>query len=407
MKRLTIILFIVIAILLCVSFQIQLLALANSFTESPSFIQHSNENEFDKFGEFTGEMLYILKQCKNQQNYLNMEILKMLQDAPSKSHQSQECMQTLDGTPIVVKESICRHRFLWLSGLHFSGTSLTNYILQTNGLISGHIDTGVPMDEGQHLQNEFPRDYENGDICSSTDMIQYQMDEHHHLASDKVRSCLFTEWAHYWDLSRPILMEKSPASIFHLRYRQWMFPRVTASIVVVRHPLYGCLIHPNKQSPSNFFHRDLIESALHHWMDSHNYLISILPQLDRYAIIMFEDFYSQPDAVSELNSVVSSFFPDVITSASDVSFPDANRRRLPFRDDVGSKEKPEVDISLIMGWAFIFDATRKEEKYKKVYEEILPVLESFEKLVNDFGYSLLNIHEINVEKFNAKFGRKF
>ena len=84
-----------------------------------------------------------------------------------------------------------------------------------------------------------------------------------------------------------------------------------------------------------------------------------------------------------------------------------NRRRLGFRDDIGSKEKPEVDIRLILGWAYVFDIVRLSEKHKRVYDEIVPVLENFEKEVNEFGYSLLSVHEMDIKKFNAKFGRKY
>jgi len=46
-------------------------------------------------------------------------------------------------------------KFVFISGLHRSGTSILHRILRSSEGISGFHDTNVPQDEGQHLQSVF------------------------------------------------------------------------------------------------------------------------------------------------------------------------------------------------------------------------------------------------------------
>ena len=48
------------------------------------------------------------------------------------------------------------HRFVFLAGLHRSGTTLLARLLAAHPEVSGFSGTGVPADEGQHLQTVYP-----------------------------------------------------------------------------------------------------------------------------------------------------------------------------------------------------------------------------------------------------------
>jgi len=48
------------------------------------------------------------------------------------------------------------HRFVFLAGLHRSGTTLLARLLAAHPEVSGFSDTGVPADEGQLLQTVYP-----------------------------------------------------------------------------------------------------------------------------------------------------------------------------------------------------------------------------------------------------------
>ena len=54
------------------------------------------------------------------------------------------------------------HRFVFLAGLHRSGTTLLARLLAAHPEISGFSETGVPADEGQHLQGVYPAAREYG-----------------------------------------------------------------------------------------------------------------------------------------------------------------------------------------------------------------------------------------------------
>lgn len=45
---------------------------------------------------------------------------------------------------------------IFIGGLHRSGTSLLHEILRRHPAVSGFANTGVPKDEGQHLQTVYP-----------------------------------------------------------------------------------------------------------------------------------------------------------------------------------------------------------------------------------------------------------
>jgi len=387
-------------------------------TARPKTLMNDKE-KFDFISNATNRAKEILENCTVEKGIfrgtgpimfgtdLDMEVFRMLTDSPPLSHESHQCTESLQEQSII-HTSICRHRFLWLGGLHFSGTSLMNYIINTFEDISGHTNTGSPMDEGQHLQREFPRDFHFGNTCLNPNSHPgYHMDEHHEFATDKARACIYSEWAKYWDLSKPVLLEKTPLSLLHLRYRQWLFPGVSASIIVVRHPLYGCVIHPNKRNAKNFFNEEVIESALYHWFESHKYLVSNLPELEKYAIIMFEDFFTKDDPIDEIEFIVSSFFPDVLSSNDNKTIPEIGRRRLPFRSKKGVPvTAPEINKGLIMSWTERWERLLKVDM-KDDYEKILPTLMKYEKEVNEYGYSLLDVNQINSTAFEKKFGRKY
>jgi hypothetical protein len=47
------------------------------------------------------------------------------------------------------------HQLIFIGGLHKSGTSLLHEIVKGHPQISGFSNTGVPRDEGQHLQSVY------------------------------------------------------------------------------------------------------------------------------------------------------------------------------------------------------------------------------------------------------------
>ena len=113
--------------------------------------------------------------------------------------------------------SSCIHEkvFIFIGGVHKSGTSLLHEILKSHPDISGFSDTGVPEDEGQLLQSVYPPAYTFGGAGRFGFHEESYMDEHHPLATERNAEELFLQWSRYWDLDRPYLIEKSPPNIIN------------------------------------------------------------------------------------------------------------------------------------------------------------------------------------------------
>ena len=57
------------------------------------------------------------------------------------------------------------------------------------------------------------------------------------LVSQFNRELLYAEWRRYWNVSKPILQEKSPIHALKMRFLQAMFTTERSSfIIVLRHP---------------------------------------------------------------------------------------------------------------------------------------------------------------------------
>jgi len=84
-----------------------------------------------------------------------------------------------------VVSGIMEHHFIFVAGLHRSGTSVLHQILRSHPSVSGFFNTGVPEDEGQHLQTVFrPAMAFGGPGRFGFDPNSY-MNEHHRLATAK------------------------------------------------------------------------------------------------------------------------------------------------------------------------------------------------------------------------------
>ncbi len=97
-----------------------------------------------------------------------------------------------------------RYKFIFLCGLHRSGTSPLFRILREHPQISGFFNTGVPEDEGQHLQTVFPA----AKVYEGPGRFGFAREAHltdeSGLVMAENRQKLFAEWSKYWD-ARPAI----------------------------------------------------------------------------------------------------------------------------------------------------------------------------------------------------------
>jgi Sulfotransferase family len=177
---------------------------------------------------------------------------------------------------------------LFVCGLHRSGTSLVHRCLARHPQVSGFCDTGVPEDEGQHLQTVFPPAYAHGGPGRFGFDPRSHLTERSTLVTDAHRARLLAEWGSHWRPGAGLYVEKSPPNLVRTRFLQAMFPRASF-LVVVRHPAaVAGATQKWSRTPST--------SLVHHWVVCHATLRADAPLVERVRVIRYEELVSDPDA---------------------------------------------------------------------------------------------------------------
>jgi hypothetical protein len=178
---------------------------------------------------------------------------------------------------------------VFVGGLHRSGTSLLHRCLATHPDASGFRDTGVPEDEGQHLQSVYrPARAHGGPGRFGFDPGAH-LTEDSPLVTDESRERLAADWRPHWDLTRRVLIEKSPPNLIRGRFLQAMFPG-SRLVMMMRHPI-AVAGATRKWSWSSY--SELVE----HWLVCHETLIADAPHLQDPVILRYEDLVADPDRV--------------------------------------------------------------------------------------------------------------
>src|SRR4051794_31204460 len=117
------------------------------------------------------------------------------------------------------------HQLLFVGGLHRSGTTPLARALSAHPEVSGFSNTGVPEDEGQHLQDVYPSAHLLGGPGRFARNSSAHLTESSGLATSESASRLWTSWAPYWDLNKRVLVEKTPSNLLMTRFLQRLFRR--------------------------------------------------------------------------------------------------------------------------------------------------------------------------------------
>ncbi len=179
------------------------------------------------------------------------------------------------------------HRFVFLAGLHRSGTTLLARLLAAHPQISGFSGTGAPADEGQHLQTVYPSDHEHGRPGRFGFAPEMHLTEASPLVSERSARTLLEEWSPHWDLSRPLLLEKSPPNLLKTRFLQALFP-ASSFVVLVRHPI-PVSIATARWRRTRRYHR-----LLEHWLRCHALFEADRERLERVHVLQYEQLVRDP-----------------------------------------------------------------------------------------------------------------
>jgi hypothetical protein len=180
------------------------------------------------------------------------------------------------------------HRHLFIAGLHRSGTSLLHAILRGHPEISGFADTGVPEDEGQHLQSVYPIGLMFGGPGRFGFDPRAYMDENHRLATPANAARLMAEWGRYWDPRKPVLMEKTPLNLVRMRFLQALFPQARF-LLLLRHPVVVAYA-TRKWCASP------MPMLIEHSLRCYERAVADLPALRHAHVLNYEDLMAQPQA---------------------------------------------------------------------------------------------------------------
>jgi hypothetical protein len=179
------------------------------------------------------------------------------------------------------------HRFVFLAGLHRSGTTLLARLLAAHPEISGFSDTGAPADEGQHLQTVYPSDHEHGRPGRFGFAPEMHLTEASPLVSDENALRLFEEWSPHWDLSCRFLLEKSPPNLLKTRFLQALYPD-SAFVVIVRHPIPVSIPTAKWRGTRRF------DRMFEHWVHCHALFAADREHLNRVHVLQYEQLVSDP-----------------------------------------------------------------------------------------------------------------
>eukprot|EP00049_Salpingoeca_infusionum_P019552 m.362388 g.362388 ORF g.362388 m.362388 type:complete len:471 (-) comp20435_c0_seq1:207-1619(-) len=211
------------------------------------------------------------------------------------------------GEPLATPSYMEGHNFTFVIGTHHSGTTILDLLLCEHNEISCLKHTHAPMDEGQHLQDVYVPAYKAGG------MLRFGFHPQNHLTADSPlitpqnQRKLFDAWKPFWDLSKPILLEKSPPDVLKTQFFQSMFGTNTKFLLTMRHPL-ACvdfIYRPRKRATEKWHARRNAltqgcgAQAVEHWLVIHDTLRQDAKHVNNLAVYQYENFLNTSKEVTQ------------------------------------------------------------------------------------------------------------
>ncbi len=183
------------------------------------------------------------------------------------------------------------HRYLFVGGLHRSGTSLVARMAAGLPGAAGIEGAPVPENEGAYLQGGIPHDALSGrPMHFATDPAQH-LTETHPLNRLETRERIEADWAPWFAPDAAWRVEKSPVNLTRMRLLQQLFP-LSAFVVVLRHPAaVAAAVAKWVAAPA--------PRLVDHWLDAHERVAGDLPRLHALLVLRYEDVVQAPSATAD------------------------------------------------------------------------------------------------------------
>ena len=241
-------------------------------------------------------------------------------------------------------------KFIFIAGLHRSGTSLLHEIIRSHPKVSGFCNTGVPEDEGQHLQSVYKPASSFGGPGRFAFAGESSMDESHPLATQANAKTIFEQWRGHFDMSCEYFVEKSPPNNIRTRFLQKLFPD-SQFIFILRHPL--AVSYATRK-----WSRTSIHSLLEHYFLAHEIMMRDIQYLHSAYTLKYEALVADPQ--KEMDSIFSFLELSPVKVNHDV--------------------RRGVNNKYFQLW--------ESDRQNLVNNEFEEVLQKFEVRTNRFGYSI-------------------
>lgn len=177
-------------------------------------------------------------------------------------------------------------RYVFVGGLHRSGTSLVARLLAAHPAIASITGAPIPEAEGVYLQGAIPHTARSGIPGEFAFDPDQHMTEHHPLNRLETRERMETDWEMWFSAGREWRVEKSPVNLLRMRLYQQLFP-LSHFVIVVRHPLSVA------RSTAKWSDRTEAE-LVRHWEHAHDLALGDVEFLHHALILRHEDLCDDP-----------------------------------------------------------------------------------------------------------------
>jgi hypothetical protein len=180
-------------------------------------------------------------------------------------------------------------KYVFVCGMPRSGTSILGRNIARMEGCTGLHDTGVLEDEGRFLQDVYPTEGDCGGPGRFGFDPRAHLTETSPLLTPANALKLRQSWERYWDQSKRIRVEKTPANLLMTRFLQAAFPNA-CFVVIRRHPIpVSIAIQKWKVSITP------LHTLFEHWLHCHHLFEEDKRYLNQVYELTYEDYIQNPD----------------------------------------------------------------------------------------------------------------
>lgn len=196
-------------------------------------------------------------------------------------------------------------KYVFVCGLPRSGTSVLGRNVARLENCSGLKNTGNLEDEGQYLQDIYPLAGDCGGDGRFGFDPRMHLTETSDLLTPENMARLHKSWNPYWDKSKTIYVEKTPANLLMTRFLQTAFPN-SYFVVIRRHPVpVSIAIQKWKVNVTSLY------NLFEHWLHCHELFEQDRKYLGRVYELRYEDYVDDPDrAHQEIAEFIGTRVPE-------------------------------------------------------------------------------------------------